>query len=94
MFDSEQAKMAYIFNHIGGIAQEHLAPRYQRGPEPFTTSIEMITYLAEIFKNLFEAQDARIDFCKMMMKEDESFSDFYTRFLRLTDMGKIPTDDL
>jgi len=94
MFDSEQAKMAYIFNRTGGIAQEHLAPRYRKGPEPFTTSTEMITYLAEIFENPFEAQDARIDFRKMTMKEDESFSDFYTRFLRLTGMGKIPTDDL
>ena len=54
----------------------------------------MITYLAEIFENPFEAQDARIDFRKMTMKEDESFSDFYTRFLRLIDMGKILTDDL
>jgi hypothetical protein len=54
----------------------------------------MITYLAEIFKNLFEAQDARIDFYKIIIKEDESFSDFHTRFLCLTGMGKIPTDDL
>jgi hypothetical protein len=29
-----------------------------------------------------------------MIKEDESFSDFYTRFLRLTGIGKILTDDL
>jgi hypothetical protein len=50
--------------------------------------------LAEIFENLFEAQDAYIDFCKIMIKEDESFSDFYTRFLRLIGMGKIPINDL
>jgi hypothetical protein len=86
--------MAYIFNYIGGIAQEHLAPRYQRGLEPFTTSIEMIIYLAEIFENLFEAQDACINFCKIIIKEDESFLDFYTRFLCLTGMGKILTNNL
>ena len=54
----------------------------------------MIIYLAEIFENPFEAQDARIDFRKMTMKEDESFSDFHTRFLRLTGIGKILIDDL
>ena len=54
----------------------------------------MITYLTEIFKNPFEAQDARIDFRKMTIKEDESFSNFYTRFLRLISIGKIFTDDL
>jgi hypothetical protein len=30
----------------------------------------------------------------MIIKEDESFSDFYTRFLRFIDMGKISTDNL
>jgi len=94
MFDSEQAKMAYIFNRTADIAQKHLAPRYRKGPEPFMTATEMVTYLAEILENPFEAQDARIDFRKLSMKEDESFSDFYTRFLHLAGMGKIPTDDL
>jgi hypothetical protein len=54
----------------------------------------MILYLAEIFENPFEAQDARIEFRKLSMKESESFSDFYTQFLHLSSMGKIPTDDL
>jgi hypothetical protein len=94
MFNSEQAQMAYIFNRTADIAQKHLAPRYRKGPEPFGTAAEMVTYLAEILENPFEAQDARIDFRKLMMKDDESFSDFYTRFLHLAGMGKIPTDDL
>jgi hypothetical protein len=38
----------------------------------------MITYLAKIFKNLFKAQDACINFYKIIIKEDESFLDFYT----------------
>lgn len=94
MFDSEQAKMAYLFNRTADIAQKHLAPRYRKGPEPFSSATEMVTYLAEILENPFEAQDARIDFRNLMMREDESFSDFYTRFLHLAGIGKIPTDDL
>ena len=86
--------MAYIFNYIADIAQKHLAPRYHRGPEPFTTHAKMILYLAEIFKNPFEAQDAHIEFCKLSIKESESFSDFYTQFLHLSSIGKIPIDDL
>jgi hypothetical protein len=38
----------------------------------------MILYLIEIFKNLFKAQDAYIEFYKLSIKESESFSDFYT----------------
>jgi hypothetical protein len=54
----------------------------------------MINYLAEILQNPFESQDARIDFRKLNMKEDETFAEFYTRFLHLAGMGKIPTEDL
>jgi hypothetical protein len=54
----------------------------------------MIDYLAEILQNPFESQDARIDFRKLNMKEDETFAEFYTHFLHLAGMGKIPTEDL
>jgi hypothetical protein len=70
--------MAYIFNHIANIAQKHLALCYKKGLEPFTTLEEMIIYLIESFKNLFEAQDAYIDFRKLTIKKSESFLDFYT----------------
>jgi hypothetical protein len=40
---------------MADIAQKHLAPRYKRGLEPFTTLEEIITYLIKIFKNLFKA---------------------------------------
>jgi hypothetical protein len=94
MFDSTQAKMAYIFNRTADIAQKHLAPRYRKGVDPFTTEDEMISYLAEIFENPFEAQDARIDFRKLTIKDDKAFADFYTQFLYLSSVGRIPTDDL
>jgi hypothetical protein len=38
----------------------------------------MILYLTEIFKNLFKAQDAYIEFYKLFIKESEFFLDFYT----------------
>jgi hypothetical protein len=94
MFDSEQVKMAYIFNRTADVAQKHLAPRYRKGPDPFTSAKGMIDYLAEILQNPFEVQDARIDFRKLSMKEDETFAEFYTHFLHLAGIGNIPTDDL
>jgi hypothetical protein len=54
----------------------------------------MILYLAEIFENPFKAQDARINFRKLTMKDDKAFADFYTQFLHLLSVGRIPTDDL
>ena len=94
IFNLEQAKIVYIFNYIANIAQKYLAPRYYRGPEPFTTHAKMILYLAEIFKNLFKAQDAYIEFCKLFIKESKSFLNFYTQFLYLLSIKKILIDDL
>jgi Zinc knuckle len=94
MFDSELVKMAYIFNRTADVAQKHLAPHYRKGPDPFKSAIGMIDYLAEILQNPFESQDARIDFRRLNMKEDETFAVFYTRFLHLAGIGNIPTDDL
>ena len=58
------------------------------------TFIEIIIYLVEIFKNPFKAQNACINFYKIIIKKDESFSNFYTRFLRLIGIEKIPINDL
>jgi hypothetical protein len=55
MFNSTQAKMAYIFNRTANIAQKYLVLRYQKGVDPFTTKDKMISYLTEIFENPFKA---------------------------------------
>jgi hypothetical protein len=47
--------MAYIFNYTANIAQKHLVLRYRKGPEPFRTMAKIVTYLAEILENPFEA---------------------------------------
>jgi hypothetical protein len=54
----------------------------------------MILYLIKIFKNLFKAQDAYINFRKLTIKKDKTFLDFYTWFLHLVSLGRIPIDDL
>jgi hypothetical protein len=54
----------------------------------------MILYLIEIFKNPFKAQNACINFCKLIIKDNKAFADFYTQFLYLLSIGRIPIDDL
>jgi hypothetical protein len=38
----------------------------------------MILYFAKIFKNLFKAQNAYINFYKLIIKDNKAFADFYT----------------
>ena len=54
----------------------------------------MITYLVEIFKNPFKAQDACTEFRELRMRNSETFTDFYTWFLHFTGTRQIFTDDL
>jgi hypothetical protein len=70
--------MAYIFNYIADIAYKHLVLYYKKGLKPFTTLKEIITYFTKIFKTLFKAQDAYINFYKLIIKDNKSFLDFYT----------------
>jgi hypothetical protein len=37
----------------------------------------MILYFIKIFKNLFKVENAYINFCKLTIKKDKSFIDFY-----------------
>jgi hypothetical protein len=38
----------------------------------------MILYLIKIFKNPFKAQDAYINFYKLIIKNNKAFANFYT----------------
>ena len=94
-FPMEKDEMAYIFNRTKGDAQEHLKPRYKPGAEdPFLTGQEMIDYLASIYEDPYEVQNARFEYKSLMMKPTETFASFHTRFLHLAGQGKIPRDDL
>src|SRR5580658_4929081 len=94
-FQSMEAKKAYVFNRAGGDAQDHLVPRYKDGStDPFLTAQSMIDYLATIYEDPYEVQNARLEYKSLSMKSTETFSDFHTRFLHLAGKAKIPSDDL
>lgn len=54
----------------------------------------MIRHLASIYEDPFRVKNARRDYRKLMMRPTETFTDFYTRFLRLAGEGQIPHEDL
>jgi hypothetical protein len=54
----------------------------------------MIDYLATIYKDPYEVQNARLKYKSLSMKSTKIFLDFYTRFLHLAGKAKIPSDNL
>jgi hypothetical protein len=58
-FPIEQAKMIYVFGRTTGDAQTHLRPRYGTDEDPFSTSQDMIAFLANIYLDPFKVKNAR-----------------------------------
>ena len=54
----------------------------------------MIQHLADIYEDPFRMQNARRDYRRLNMRANETFPDFYTRFLHLAGQGRIPDEDL
>ncbi len=55
---------------------------------------KMIQHLSGIYEDFFKVQNARRVYRQLMMKNTETFPEFYTHFLYLAGEGQIPEDDL
>jgi hypothetical protein len=94
-FATEQARITYVFGRTSGNAQKHLQPRISpTSIDPFETADDMIQHLADIYEDPFRIQNARRDYRRLTMRTNETFPDFYTRFLHLAVEGRIPDEDL
>jgi hypothetical protein len=93
LFPSERTKMVYLFGTTAGDAQAHLAARYQSQENSFTTAREMIDHLATVYDDPHKVLNARTDFKRLLMRPSATFHDFYTQFLHLAGVGKIPAED-
>ena len=83
-FQSDEARMAYVFGRTSGDAQKHLRPQYkEESVDPFLSDKEMIDHLASIYEDPHKVQNARLNYWSLMMKPIETFADFHTRFLHL-----------
>jgi Zinc knuckle len=92
-FETENAKMIYIFGRTTGDAQTHLRPKYGADEDAFKTAQEMIDFLANIYLDPFKAKNARQDYRRLNMSYKQTFMEFYTKFLHLAGEAKIPLED-
>ena len=93
-FDTEQAKMVYLFNRTTGEAQEHLQPRFGDDvKDPFQSAKEMIQHLSSVYLDPFKVQNARQEYRRLNMKPSQTFTEFYTKFLHLAGRAKILVED-
>ena len=93
-FETEKARMYYVFNCTDGDSQKHLFPRYDPdSTDPFQTAKEMVSYLGEIYTNPYRVRDARQEYKALKMKHGQTFHDFKTEYLHLANEARIPDSE-
>ena len=89
-FETEEAKIFYIYDCTEGDAQEHLYSHCK--PDalwPFKTASEVIQYLAKIYRDPYRVRNAGLEYQALKMKIGQPFHEFKTRFLQLADEAEI-----
>jgi hypothetical protein len=93
LFQTEQARMGYVFNRTTGEAQGHLFSRYRPSAKnAYQTAQEMIEHLRTIYEDPYQRENARYTFGKFYMKKSQPFIEFYSEFLRLANRAEIEED--
>jgi hypothetical protein len=54
----------------------------------------MIDYLATIYMDRYKVQNARHEYRRLVMKANQPFPEFYTKFSQLAGVARIPEEDL
>ena len=80
-FNSEAAKIAYVYSRTKGEAQAHLT--HARSHTIFRTATEAMNYLEEMYGDRNKRQKARRRWIKLRMGVDDKFNNFMSTFQML-----------
>ena len=93
-FVHERARIVYLYNRTTGDAQAHLQPRFgDDAKDPFPNAQEMMKHLSAVYMDPYKVENARQEYRRLRMKYNETFTEFYMKFLRLTEIGAISKED-
>ena len=96
MFETPWDYMSYIFKSTQGDTQRHLLPWYTHKPtnlDPFRIYQEMLNLLDSIYINTNHVQDSHYTYQELRIQTNQSFQDFKTKFIQLTNNRQIPMSD-
>ncbi|KAE8440298.1 hypothetical protein EG329_009729 [Mollisiaceae sp. DMI_Dod_QoI] len=90
-FNTEEAKMAYLFGRTTGTAQRHLKTRYRSEEgDAFVFFQDMVDCLKNAFVDPFKVRNAKNDYERLVIMPSQKFFDFYTTFLQTARAAQIP----
>ena len=93
-FVNERARIVYLYNCTTGDAQAHLQLWFgDDAKDSFSNAQEMMKHLSAVYMDSYKVENARQEYRCLRMKYNETFTEFYMKFLRLARIGKIPKED-
>ncbi|EEH44962.2 uncharacterized protein PADG_08611 [Paracoccidioides brasiliensis Pb18] len=93
-YSTECMRIAYIKNQTDGNAAHHIALCMKENhPEQYQTAEEIFEHLKSIYKNANKLQNAKSDYHKLIMCNENNYHEFITKFLHLADEVKIVKED-
>jgi hypothetical protein len=94
-FETEDDRITHVASLIEGEAADLIAPRLDPGSSRYYQDInEFYDHLTTLYGDVNKKRNARAEYRRLFMKKDQSFQEFYARFLRLTVDAETPEDDL
>jgi hypothetical protein len=93
-FPTEEIKLAYAEGRIGGDAAVYVAERFKEdATEPYETISDLFEHMQTIYIDPNRLFTAKNEFKKLYMKKDQTFHEFYIKFLQLAGEAKIAITD-
>jgi hypothetical protein len=81
-FPTKEIKLAYAKGRIGGDAAVYVAERFKEdATEPYETISDLFEHMQTIYINPNRLFTAKNEFKKLYIKKDQTFHEFYTKFL-------------
>ena len=86
--------MAYVESRTVGKAAAHLALRIlDNADDQFTTTNEILYHLKTVYYDPNKLQNAKYEFKRLIMKRNDRFYTFLTKFVYLAGEAKIPKSE-
>jgi regulator of replication initiation timing len=94
-FATEDDRITHVASLIEGDAADLIAPRLDPSSFRYYKDVdEFYSHLTTLYGDVNKKRNARAEYRRLYMKKDQSFQEFYARFLRLIVDAETPEDDL
>jgi hypothetical protein len=94
-YPTDGIQLAYVEGRVEGEAARHISTRLSPdSTDPYNTVQDLFDHLSAIYEDPNRVFEAKNEFKKLYMSKGQTFHEFHTKFLQLSNEAKITKEDL